>query len=163
MRYFIFFLFIFPISVSFGQSLDGVIQSVHEDWSIFCDTPVGAPSEQCSLYQNVISSDRKEMGLSIAISKTADGEARILKILAPLGILLSNGLGLHIDGNDMGRAQFTRCIPDGCSAEVIMDDDMLSRFRSGEQATFVVFVTPEEGIGVPISLAGFSSGYDSLP
>ncbi len=28
---------------------------------------------------------------------------------------------------------------------------------------FIIFQTPEEGIGVPISLDGFSEGFDALP
>jgi invasion protein IalB len=28
---------------------------------------------------------------------------------------------------------------------------------------FIIFQTPEEGIGVPISLAGFGEGFDALP
>jgi invasion protein IalB len=30
-------------------------------------------------------------------------------------------------------------------------------------ATFIIFQTPEEGIGIPISLKGFAEGYDTLP
>ena len=34
---------------------------------------------------------------------------------------------------------------------------------SGKTATFVIFQTPEEGIGIPISLNGFGPGFDALP
>jgi invasion protein IalB len=30
-------------------------------------------------------------------------------------------------------------------------------------ATFIIFQTPEEGIGIPLSLAGFDEGYAALP
>jgi invasion protein IalB len=35
--------------------------------------------------------------------------------------------------------------------------------QAGSQATFIIFQTPEEGIGIPISLNGFSAGFDALP
>jgi invasion protein IalB len=44
-----------------------------------------------------------------------------------------------------------------------MDDSLIQQLRNGKQAMFVIFQTPEEGIGVPISLAGFSEGFDALP
>ena len=47
---------------------------------------------------------------------------------------------------------FVRCLPNGCVAEVFIDDKLLARLESGETATFVLFETPEEGVGVPASL-----------
>jgi invasion protein IalB len=55
-----------------------------------------------------------------------------------------------------------RCLPNGCIAEVIMDDELINRLASGDVATFVIFQTPEEGIGIPISLAGFGAGVAAL-
>ena len=141
----------------------GTVKSNHGAWSIVCDRPAGASSEQYALMQNVIADDRPEVGLSVVVLKTADRKARILRVLAPLGVLLPNGLGLNIDGKDIGRAYFVRCFADGCYAEVVLEDELLKSLRSGAQATFIVFQTPEEGIGIPVDLKGFASGYDALP
>ncbi|WP_296588203.1 invasion associated locus B family protein [Roseibium sp.] len=141
----------------------GEVRSAHGDWQMRCDTPPGAPGEQCALIQNVTASDRENVGLSVIVLKTADKQARILRVLAPLGVLLPSGLGLRVDNADIGRAGFVRCLPNGCIAEVILDEELLSKLRAGAQATFIIFQTPEEGIGIPISLTGFSSGFDSLP
>jgi invasion protein IalB len=81
------------------------------------------PSEQCALMQNVIADDRPEVGLSVVVLKTADQQARILRVLAPLGVLLPSGLGLNVDGKDIGRAYFVRCFSDGCYAEVMKPSD----------------------------------------
>ncbi|OCW55617.1 invasion associated locus B family protein [Hoeflea olei] len=141
----------------------GKVKSSHGAWSIVCDTPAGAPAEQCALMQNVIADDRPEVGLSVVVLKTADQQARILRVLAPLGVLLPSGLGLNVDGKDIGRAYFVRCFSDGCYAEVILDETLLTTLRGGTTATFIVFQTPEEGIGIPVDLAGFTEGYAALP
>ncbi len=141
----------------------GKVRSSHGAWSILCDTPAGASSEQCALIQNVVAADRPEMGLSVVVLKTADNKAKILRVLAPLGVLLPNGLGLNVDGKDIGRAYFVRCFEDGCYAEVILDDQLVQTFKSGKAATFIVFQTPEEGIGIPVELNGFGEGFDALP
>ena len=141
----------------------GTVKSTHGAWSILCDTPAGAKSEQCALVQNVVAADRPEMGLSVVVLKTADNKAKILRVLAPLGVLLPNGLGLNVDGKDIGRAYFVRCLEDGCYAEVILEDQLVQTLKTGKAATFIVFQTPEEGIGIPVELNGFGAGFDALP
>jgi invasion protein IalB len=113
--------------------------------------------------QFVTAQDRENVGLSVVVMKTADKQARILRVLAPLGVLLPRGLGLRIDDTDMGTTGFIRCLPNGCVSEVLMDDSLIQQLRTGKQAMFIIFQTPEEGIGVPISLAGFGEGFDALP
>jgi invasion protein IalB len=147
-----------------GQAAQtGTVRSSHGAWNILCDTPAGAKSEQCALVQNVVAEDRPEVGLSVVVLKTADNKAKILRVLAPLGVLLPNGLGLNVDGKDMGRAYFVRCFQDGCYAEVILEDTLIKTLQSGTSATFIVFQTPEEGIGIPVDLKGFADGYAALP
>ncbi len=142
---------------------NGAVRSTHGAWSIICDVPAGASSEQCALMQNVVAEDRAEVGLSVVVLKTADNKAEILRVLAPLGVLLPNGLGLNVDGKDIGRAYFVRCFQDGCYAEVILEKPLLDTLRSGKSATFIVFQTPEEGVGIPVDLNGFGEGFDALP
>jgi invasion protein IalB len=141
----------------------GAVRATHGAWSVVCDTPPGAANEQCVLMQNVVAADREEFGLSVVVLKTADKKARILRVLAPLGVLLPNGLGLNIDGNDIGRAYFVRCFTDGCYAEVILEDSLIKNLEEGTEATFYVFQTPEEGIGISVDLDGFGPGYKALP
>ena len=141
----------------------GAVKSVHKDWQIRCDTPPGAKAEQCALIQSVTAEDRANVGLTVIVLKTADAKSRLMRVVAPLGVLLPSGLGLKIDATDVGRAGFVRCLPNGCIAEVIMDDELIKKLRTGKSATFIIFQTPEEGIGFPMSLAGFGEGYDKLP
>jgi invasion protein IalB len=141
----------------------GAVKSVHKDWQIRCDTPAGAKTEQCALIQSVTAEDRANVGLTVIVLKTADAKSRLMRVVAPLGVLLPSGLGLKIDQADIGRAGFVRCLPNGCIAEVVMDDELIKKLRTGKTATFIIFQTPEEGIGFPMSLAGFGEGYDKLP
>jgi invasion protein IalB len=141
----------------------GVVKAQYGDWQMSCDTPPGASFEQCAIIQNVTAEDQPNVGLSVIVLKTADKQARLLRVLAPLGVLLPNGLGLNIDGTDMGRVAFVRCLPNGCVAEVVMDDALLKQLSEGKTAIFVVFKTPEEGVGIPVSLKGFADGFKQLP
>jgi invasion protein IalB len=147
-----------------GQAAaQGAVRSVHNDWQIRCDTPPGAQNEQCALMQSVTAEDRPNVGLTVIVLKTSDQKSRLMRVVAPLGVLLPSGLGLKIDNNDVGRAGFVRCLPNGCVAEVVMDDKLIEQMRTGQTSTFIIFQTPEEGIGFPMSLKGFGEGFDKLP
>ena len=146
-----------------AASAQGVVKNTFGDWQMRCETPPGAKSEQCALVQNVMAEDRPNLTLLVIALKTADGKSRLLRMVAPLGILIPAGIGLRIDQADIGRAGYVRCLTTGCIAEAVLDDTLLNQLKGGQTATFIVFQTPEEGVGVPVSLNGFGAGFDSLP
>ena len=147
-----------------GQAAaQGAVRSVHGDWQIRCDTPPGAQGEQCALMQSVQSEERPNIGLTIIILKPAGTSIHLMRVLAPPGVLLPQALGLKIDDINVGRAGYVRCLPNGCVAEVTMSEDLIQKLRNGHTATFIIFLTPEEGIGFPVSLKGFGEGFDQLP
>jgi invasion protein IalB len=146
-----------------GARAQGVVRSVYGDWQIRCETPPGAHGEQCALMQSVTAQDRPNVGLTVLVLKIADLKTRLMRVVAPLGVILPSGLGLKIDNKDVGRAGFVKCLPNGCMAEINMDENLVTQLRNGQTATFIIFQSPEEGIGFPMSLKGFGEGYDHLP
>ncbi len=147
-----------------GQQPPGNVKESHGAWSIICDRPAGASADQCALMQNVIAEDRPEVGLSVVVLKTADRKARILRILAPLGVLLKDGMELYVDNNNIGRAYFTRCFSEGCYVEVEIDEELMRILRAGKNAVFALRESADQDrVGIPIELTGFGEGYDALP
>lgn len=152
-------LVILPLPVA----AQGVVKGKYGDWEMRCETPTGAAHEQCALLQRIEAEDRPNVNLVVIVLRTADAKSRLLRVVAPLGVLLPSGLGLKIDNADVGRAGFVRCLPTGCVAEVSMETKLVDALRNGSTATFFIFQTPEEGIGIPLTLTGFKDGYDKLP
>lgn len=140
----------------------GMVRNTFGDWQLRCETPAGAKAEQCAMVQYLAAEDRPNLTLVVIVLKTADNRGYLLRVVAPLGVLLPSGLGLKIDKTDVGRAGFVRCLTTGCVAEVVMDDGLVKQFAGGAQATFIVFQTPEEGVGIPLSMKGFAQGFESL-
>jgi len=83
-----------PANSAFAQ---GAVKSVHKDWQIRCDTPPGAKTEQCALIQSVTAEDRANVGLTVIVLKTADQKSRLMRVVAPLGVL---GAKLRIENRD---------------------------------------------------------------
>ncbi|MEM6712254.1 MAG: invasion associated locus B family protein [Pseudomonadota bacterium] len=153
--------YIVGVSVMPGMA-QPIVRQVFQAWQIQCDTPSGSNTELCALVQNVAAVDRPNVELRVTVVKTLDGGAHILRVAAPLGVLLDGGLGLRVDDTDIGTADFARCLPSGCYVEMIMDSNLITTLSSGSVAWFVIFQTPEEGIGIPIELGGFSEGFAAL-
>lgn len=154
----------------------GTLKSRYGDWQHRCDKPAANGVEQCILIQNVL--DQSDLNLAVVVLKVEDTAATtelrkkdanakavrrpVLRVIAPLGILLPRGLGLKIDDKEIGSTGFVRCLELGCVAEVDMDATLIEGFRKGKTALFAVFLTPEEGRGLPLTLAGFEQGFAQL-
>lgn len=132
------------------------------DWDMRCETPPGASKQQCALIQRVAAEDVPGLNLIVMVLKLNDGKNRLMRIIAPLGVLLPTGLGLMIDETKIGTTGFSRCNPHGCIAEAMLDDKLIDQLKGGKTATFIVHETPDKGVGLPVTLAGFKEGFAKL-
>ncbi len=151
------------LGASGAAEAQGAIQAKHGDWETRCETPPGAAYEQCAVVMSVIDQDRPNLTLVIIVLNTADRKARLMRVIAPLGALLPAGVSLSIDGHDAGRLNFLQCLANGCIAQLALDPQLLDKLKAGKTMTLGIFQTPEQGVGVPASLAGFKEAYEQLP
>jgi len=139
-----------------------VVRETHGAWQVSCRTPPGAKTEKCALVQSVTAEDRPNVGLTVVFYKAIAGDKKLLRVVVPLGVLLPTGLGLKIDGSDVGNAPFLKCGKRGCVAEVELQNEVITQLKKGETAMFIIFDTPEAGIGIPVSLQGFTDAFAGL-
>jgi invasion protein IalB len=139
-----------------------VVKETHGAWQVSCRTPPGAKEEKCALVQSVTAEDRPNVGLTVVFYKAIGEDKKLLRVVVPLGVLLPTGLGLKIDNQDIGNAPFLKCGKRGCIAEVVLQDEVIKKMKAGGTAMFIIFDTPEAGIGIPISLQGFGDALDNL-
>lgn len=145
-----------------AQQFAGEVKGQYGDWQYVCKPPPpGAKNEVCALVQSVTAEDRKNVGLTIYFQKFSNG-TQVLRVFAPVGVLLPPGIGLKVDGVDIGHAPFLRCHTFACYAQVTVEDKLIEQLKTGKTAIFIIFQTEEAGIGIPISLAGFGEGLAAL-
>ena len=144
------------------EAPEGTVKAQHGDWQVVCkDPPPGSKAGVCALVQSVTAEDRNNIGLTVYFQKFSNG-TRVLRVFAPLGVLLPPGLGLKIDDKDVGHAPFLRCHNFACYAQVVVEDPLVQQLKTGKTAIFIIFQTEEAGIGIPISLGGFSEALAAL-
>ena len=152
----------FQVPAGAVDAPEGTVKSQHGDWQVVCkDPPPGAKNGVCALVQSVTAEDKNNIGLTVYFQTFSNG-TRVLRVFAPLGVLLPPGLGLKIDDKDVGHAPFLRCHNFACYAQVIVEDTLIAQLKTGKTAIFIIFQTEEAGIGIPISLAGFGEALAAL-
>ena len=147
------------------------VRGTYADWSLRCELApsVGGTKENCALVQTFVDDKRPDMMLSVLVLRPSDqSKGLLLRVITPLNVNLLGRLGLKIDALDVGRAAYSRCDRIGCLAEVPFDDTLLIQFRTGKMAIFSYFMVGKdgtlikEGVGFPLSLAGFEEGMQAL-
>jgi invasion protein IalB len=155
-------LFVAATVPALAQAPDGTVKAQFGDWQVVCKPPPpGAKNETCALVQSVAAEDRNNVGLTVYFQKFSNG-TRVLRVFAPVGVLLPPGLGLKIDDRDVGHAPFLRCQAFACYAQVVAEDKLIDQLKVGKTAIFIIFQTEEAGIGIPISLQGFAQALAML-
>jgi invasion protein IalB len=164
-----------------AASAQGIVRGNFSDWELRCEQQQGK-EEQCILYQNVADERDANVNVVVVVLRVqdvgADGKPGIrkpmLRVIAPLGVLLPRGLGLRIESasekdaqgkpvvKDIGSTGFVKCVPSGCVAEVEIDDRLHNELKNGSVATFIVFDRPNEGRGLPLALTGYEKGIEAL-
>ena len=92
------------MALPFATPLNAQIQTKASfgDWRVNCGKPPGAKEQRCALVQRVIDEERSNVGLRVVFLLTSDGK-NVLRVVAPLGVLLPFGLGLRIDDEPIGK------------------------------------------------------------
>ena len=160
----------------------GLVRGNYSDWELRCEQQQGK-EEQCILYQNVADDKDSNINVVVVVLRVAEGlnaegkpspRRPVLRVIAPLGVLLPRGLGLRIESavekdaqgkptvKDIGSTGFVKCVPSGCVAEVEIDDKLHNELKNGQTATFIIFDKPNEGRGLPLALIGYEKGMLAL-
>ena len=160
-----------PTAAQAGAPAGVSVRGSYADWSLRCEAGAGGGGsrENCALVQTLADDKRPDMVLSVLVVRTSEmNKGLLLRVVTPLNVNLLGRLGLKIDALDVGRAAFSRCDRFGCLAEVPFDETLINQFKTGKTAIFSYFVAGKdgvmvkEGVGFPLSLAGFDEGMQAL-
>ncbi|MEM8698459.1 MAG: invasion associated locus B family protein [Pseudomonadota bacterium] len=132
-------------------------------WDIVCQ-----PGTDACVMQQVGKSAQGEDTIMMRITKVnAEAEngqvvPAVTEIFAPLGVVLTAGLRVQVDGGQVRGTAFVICLANGCLAQDSMSEEFINDLKRGNSAKMLL-VQPGAGeIGVNISLSGFTKAYNSL-
>ncbi len=129
--------------------------ATYGDWQLDCDQ-----ASSCRLSQSILITDTQEPILVLRIYHSGGDDLAIASL--PLGVFLPAGIGLMIDDQPEQRFVYETCNQSGCHVGIPLDAAMLTSLRAGQTALLRVFDGGQQPVDLPLSLQGFSQGYDAL-
>jgi len=145
-----------------GRAAAAVDGDSFDDWTVRCKPRLTGTGDLCYIFQDVHAEGGGKVLLKIAVGPFAPDGLPAVLVKLPLGISLPPGVALRIGQGEDIRFPVERCDKSGCEGGVAMDAKLLTLFRREAEAR----VTFHDGVGqavtAPVSLRGFSKGFESL-
>ncbi len=141
--------------------------TTNQDWHVACrDTEVDGKAERlCQMQQTLEEVDSGEPFLRITIHYPRDnGDRPVMRIFAPLGVLLRPGIVMQIDDGEELRLPFQVCLgqPAACIVEGAMEQDIVQLMKAGISGEFRLSMVGNRQVEAPFSLKGFTKSINSL-
>jgi invasion protein IalB len=151
-------LFFCSSSFAFEERVD----AEYGKWKLHCGKSTPTADEHCVLAQVVSSEESESTNIGVIIVKRTELTHPILQVIAPIDVVLSNGVNLRIDQNKPLHLNFTRCAAPRCRAELVLDEIILTQLNSGEIADIVIYKSRYAGLRHLVRLDGFKKAYNQL-
>lgn len=144
---------------------DTYVADTFGDWTKLCQrVPDG--SDPCGLTQLMTDADGGPVAEITVFPLPPGGEAVAgANIITPLGTVLTQQIGISVDGGTVRRYPFLFCDVSGCYAQLGLTAAMVESFRRGNEATVTIasVAAPDQPLALSLSLTGFTAGYSALP
>ena len=152
-----------PAGAGAPVASEDIVRTAHGDWEVAC-APGGAKGG-CAMAQ--IGNDATGTPvLEMVVRKLPEPlevneqtAVAVLDVITPLGVVLTEGLTMKIDGGPDESAAFQICTEQGCLVREPVGDDLITRLKRGSVAKVSVFAANQGEVTSDISLKGFTAAY----
>jgi len=124
--------------------------------------PKDGKQEVCFLVQQVADPNTQRPVLKVTIGYFEPGRQPAAVVVMPLGVPLARGVQINVDGKPLGAVPFEVCRRDGCQSYMPLSAELIGAFKAGSKAEVIAQSSQGAALNVPLSLRGFTAGYDSL-
>src|SRR5262245_4684966 len=131
-------------------------------WTKVCQKGPEANAKQvCFLARDA----RVESGTPVAVVVLVEpeGEAKKLRVILPLGVLLQPGTRVIIDNGQPLTGPYVICLPNGCMAEYVPSDELITQMKSAQSLHVQGINGSRQPINIPMPLTDFAKAYDGPP
>lgn len=133
-----------------------------KDWVAVCEANPDTQQEHCHIVQKLTREEGEETLLLVRVGYIVEEKKPVAFIFLPLGVSLPGGAGLQIDKGEIIKFGYERCDANGCLAPLQLTDDLIGAMKAGNQARVLFFDATGKTGALPVSLLGFTAGFNSL-
>jgi len=147
-------------NITFAKPVQG---KKYKQWTVGCEKlDQSSKKELCHIYHNVTNKENKKVMTQIAVGYLPGSDKPQALITLPLGIMLVPGIEFSGGKMEPVRIPYSVCSPNGCTAGLVLEDDMLKKLKSGEKGKIKFAAGQNQVLEIPFSLSGFTAAINSL-
>lgn len=141
---------------------DVYIEAEYDDWQLRC-IKAETGTDPCQLYQLLADANGNPVA-EINVFPLPGGEgqpAAGATVITPLETLLTQQLGISVDGGAVKKYPFSWCSQVGCFSRIGFSEAEVNGFRRGVNAalTIVPVAAADQKVNLTVSLKGFTAGF----
>jgi invasion protein IalB len=131
-------------------------------WALVCGKEKDKEGrEPCSLVQALVQRESQKLVFRVTVAYGPQGNL-VLRIDGPTGVALQKGLEFSPDAIKIYRMSYQACVPQQCSALLVMPDDLKQELTKSQKGTITVYALNGQGVQAVAELTGFSDGLAAL-
>lgn len=133
------------------------------NWTLLCGKEGNDKSaaERCSLVLPLIEKETQKLIFRVILTYGPKGRL-VLRVDGPTGVALQRGVEFSPDSQKIYRMPFQTCLPMGCKALMLVQDDLRQDLMKSKQGTITVFALNGRAIKTVALLDGFSKGLNAM-
>jgi len=131
------------------------------NWTLLCGKKDKKAKERCSLVLPLIDKDTQKLVFRVILTYGPKNNL-VLRVDGPTGVALQRGIEFSPDTKKIYRMPFQTCLPMGCKALLLVQDDMRKELAASKQGSITVYALNGKGVKTLASLDGFAAGLAAL-
>lgn len=118
-------------------------------------------ADVCIVQNQVVAQNGQMITAVGLISIEGKVNRKILQVSVPSARLVPPGVVMQIDGGKGQKLDYAVCLPDRCTAEIPMTDQLITSLKKGKEVVFTSINFRRVPNPIKIALEGFTGAYDN--
>jgi invasion protein IalB len=141
-----------------AQQQQGAPEAQVAAWRVECNGD--GKTLECRAVQQVFHRETRQLLVSAAVRPAADGKTGTLLATLPLGLNLTEPVGVRIDNGNPERQPIQTCTNVGCFLTVTLSDKLIAAMRTGHELKFAMQDANKKPVEIALPLLGFGLAFD---
>jgi invasion protein IalB len=133
------------------------------EWTKVCGKEQAASTEVCYTTRDFVTDKGQRIAAVALYDAKGKGAQKLMRILVPLGFLVSPGTRIVLDKSQPVGGRFSSCLPHGCFVEAPVKDDFVAAIKKGTTLNVSARNQAGKEITFAIPVAGFGKAFDGPP
>ncbi len=138
------------------------LNETYRDWIVQCVSQAqNGGARVCEMVQQLSQREGGQRVLTAAVRSPGNGTTQ-MTLIAPFGLLLSEGVSVRLGDQEVLRGTFLTCLSNGCIANLDVPADAVSALARATAATVRMTSVQGAPFEIEVSLMGFTAALNRL-